>query len=381
MKDTSAFYDTLPRLASFEALTDPASYVRLPDDWVLGTADIVGSTKAIAEGKYKSVNMVGAAVISAQINTSDGQAFPYIFGGDGAAFAVPPERAETAARALASVQLWARDAFDFDLRAAMVPVATIRAAGFDVSVARHQVSEEVDYAMFSGGGVSWAEARMKAGEFAVTPAEAGNEPDLTGLSCRWAPMRARNGRIVSVVVQPVEGAGSSEFARVADAIIAIAHTLERDGHPIPIAGAGVSWPPAGLETEVQAFRGKASYAGHKAKLLMETFIAWAVLKSGIKLGDFKPAEYRQSVGRNADFRKFDDGLKMTLDCDSATLARLEEVLVDAQNRNVIDFGLFEQDEAMMTCIVPSAMKGDHVHFVDGAAGGYTQAAARMKSRL
>ena len=36
---------------------------------------------------------------------------------------------------------------------------------------------------------------------------------------------------------------------------------------------------------------------------------------------------------------------------------------------------------MMTCIVPSAMKGDHVHFVDGAAGGYTQAAARMKSRL
>ena len=115
MKDTSAFYDTLPRLASFEALTDPASYVRMPDDWVLGTADIVGSTKAIAEGKYKSVNMVGAAVISAQLNTSNGQAFPYIFGGDGAAFAVPPERAETAAKALASVQLWARDAFGFSL--------------------------------------------------------------------------------------------------------------------------------------------------------------------------------------------------------------------------------------------------------------------------
>ena len=32
----------------------------------------------------------------------------------------------------------------------------------------------------------------------------------------------------------------------------------------------------------------------------------------------------------------------------------------------------------MTCIVPSITESNHVHFVDGAAGGYALAAKRLK---
>ena len=35
----------------------------------------------------------------------------------------------------------------------------------------------------------------------------------------------------------------------------------------------------------------------------------------------------------------------------------------------------------MTCIVPSPMTRDHMHFVDGAAGGYAEAASRLKEKL
>jgi len=35
---------------------------------------------------------------------------------------------------------------------------------------------------------------------------------------------------------------------------------------------------------------------------------------------------------------------------------------------------------MMTCIVPSIMDDNHVHFIDGASGGYTQAATGIKAR-
>ncbi|MFT5067421.1 MAG: hypothetical protein ACI9TA_003048 [Reinekea sp.] len=82
---------------------------------------------------------------------------------------------------------------------------------------------------------------------------------------------------------------------------------------------------------------------------------------------------------NADFRKFDDGLKMTIDCDAATVTDLREILDVAVQAGIIRYGLHEQDEAMMTCIVPSAMQNDHVHFIDGASGGYTQAAAAIKA--
>ena len=48
----------------------------MPGDWALGVADIVDSTGEIARGRYKTVNMVGAAVISAMINALKGQEFP-----------------------------------------------------------------------------------------------------------------------------------------------------------------------------------------------------------------------------------------------------------------------------------------------------------------
>jgi hypothetical protein len=34
----------------------------------------------------------------------------------------------------------------------------------------------------------------------------------------------------------------------------------------------------------------------------------------------------------------------------------------------------------MTCFVPTAGTSDHLHFIDGAAGGYALAARAMKSR-
>tara|TARA_B110000908_G_scaffold172058_1_gene237351 strand:- start:3080 stop:3499 length:420 start_codon:yes stop_codon:yes gene_type:complete len=98
-----------------------------------------------------------------------------------------------------------------------------------------------------------------------------------------------------------------------------------------------------------------------------------------EIGGFDPKKYKQDVSGNANFRKFDDGLKMTIDCDAATVADLRALLDTAAQAGTIRYGLHEQDEAMMTCIVPSAMQNDHVHFIDGAAGGYTQAAAAIKA--
>jgi hypothetical protein len=33
----------------------------------------------------------------------------------------------------------------------------------------------------------------------------------------------------------------------------------------------------------------------------------------------------------------------------------------------------------MTCIVPSIVRDDHFHFIDGADGGYTRAAEAIKA--
>jgi hypothetical protein len=43
--------------------------------------------------------------------------------------------------------------------------------------------------------------------------------------------------------------------------------------------------------------------------------------------------------------------------------------------------LHRQDAAMMTCFTPAATRSDHVHFIDGARGGYASAATALKAAL
>lgn len=377
--DDTQFYDNVPPSSDFAGLVGRDRFTPLPDDWVIGTADIVDSTGHIARGRYKTVNMVGASVISAMVNAMAGRVFPYVFGGDGASFAVAGDDTDRARGALAAIRTWARHEFGIEMRAALVPVDQIRAAGRDVRVARFAASAGVDYAMFSGGGMAWAEDQMKAGQFSVDPAPADVLPDLTGLSCRWSNLKPDNGIILSMVVLPATGTSGADFATVARQVLTLSEGLSRNGHPVPQQGPSVRYPPPGLALEAQATHGHKPLIRRKIELLVGNLLAWMFFRTGIKAGEFDPVHYAAMVSANADFRKFDDGLKMTLDCDADTRDRITVVLDAAQSQGLIRYGLFEQDEAMVTCFVPSVTADDHVHFVDGAAGGYTQAAARIKS--
>ena len=376
------FYRTVPRFERFADVADPARYRPLPDDWLIGVADVVNSTGAIAAGRYKAVNIVGAGVISAVLNARGGAPFPFVFGGDGAAFAVPETARPAVEPAIAAMRIWAEEEIGLSLRAALIPVTDIRAAGRDVAVARFGASADCDYAMFTGGGIAWAEARMKAGAYSIAPAPPGSRPDLAGLSCRWLPIEARQGEIVSLIVVPAEGGDPAAFAALVRNIVAIVEeTTERQGHPVPADGLPFIWPPQGAGFEARAQRaGIPVWIGYGI-VLIKALIPWLLQLTGQRLGRFDPATYRAQATRNTDFRKFDDGLRLTLDCRADVIARLDVLLERAQIDGIADFGLHRQDRALMTCIVPSPFRTDHMHFVDGAAGGYARAAEMLKDAI
>src|ERR1700682_4518647 len=119
-----------PGFGGFCSLRHPALYSPLPDDWPIGIADVVESTKAIAEQRYKAVNMAGAAVIAAVTNALEGREFPFVFGGDGASFAVSPDDFGRAREALAATATWVKEDLDLAMRVALVPVTAVRAQGF-----------------------------------------------------------------------------------------------------------------------------------------------------------------------------------------------------------------------------------------------------------
>ena len=375
------FYNQIKPFSDFTRVTELELYQSLPDDWLVGVADVVDSTGAIEAGLYKTINTIGASIIAAQFNIPGKKQFPYVFGGDGAAFAIWPSRRDAAEKALMAVKRWAHEEFNMALRVALVPVRDIRAEGLDVAVARFQVSGGVDYAMFRGGGVVWAEQKMKDGVYQLEMAAEGIQPNLTGLSCRWTPLVPKRGMVLSVLASANPDAAPGIYREKIHELLELVHHLERDGHPVPIEGPTTSWQPKGVTQEAHASRGKQPYWRRLIELRIRVFIAWLFFLTNTSTSEIDPDAYRAEVSSNTDFRKFDDGLKLTLDCDEPMAIKIEALLEKASKQGILYYGTYRQKEAMMTCIVPSTATNDHMHFVDGASGGYARASIMLKKSL
>lgn len=375
-------YRDLPVFDAFDRVSDPAIYTPFPDDWQIGVADVVNSAEALSAGRYKAVNMAGASIVAAVKNALGGLAFPFVFGGDGCVLVVPADAGDKVRSAMAATARYVADELDLTLRVGMMSVAAVRAAGRDLRVARYAASNEAVYAMLSGGGASYAEDELKQGRIAIPSEPDGARPDLSGLSCRFAPIPSRRGIVLSLFVTAAEESTTSSFRQAANDIIEITRAEERGGHPLPLDGPEFSVHPSLFRFEAAATR---RFRGHffltLARVTAEQIIATVLSRSGRKLGSLDVRHYRRWVTRNSDFRKFDDGLKMTLDCTPATADRIQAYLAEAEGRRIVDYGLHRQDGALITCLVPSVLDDDHLHFLDGGGGGYAFAAKARKERL
>jgi hypothetical protein len=302
-----------------------------------------------------------------------------MFGGDGARFLVAAEDGDRARDAMARTASWARTHLALDLRVGMAPIGAVRAAGHDVRVARYAASPYADYAMFSGGGIEWVEQQLKSGDFHLAPAPTDAPPDLTGLSCQWGAVESKNGVILSLIVKPKDGVTPAAFAELIQDLLAMLEQTSRL-NPLPSDGPDFTWPGRRLAQHVRINRtpdGSAIMAHLRATVTAA--IAWTLFKTGWRLGRFDPTHYRRVMVENTDFRKYDDGLMMTVDCTEAIATALERRLDDAERAGIARFGLHRQDTAVMTCIVPSLLHDGHLHFLDGGGGGYAEAAGRLEA--
>lgn len=377
--DTVRFWTGLPAFSRFEDITDRSSFTPVPDGWTIGLADVEASTRAIAAGRYKRVNTAGAAVVSAVSNALGHLDFPFLFSGDGASFAVAPSDAAAAADALAATVSWVGEALDLPLRGATLPIRAIRDAGRDVRVGRFAASPNASYAMFSGGGLAWAEERLKAGTLPTVEARPGARPDLTGLTCRFQVHKAKHGLILSVLVRPTTSVDDPQFRTLVREVLALAEAGPDMGRPLPRFE-----PLAALTVETNRVQARLHRkVGEPMPLswlrsIGGTLAAVLFLGTGATVGKFSAKRYLRDIVENSDFRKYDDGLMLTLDCSPMLADAVEARLARAEVEGVARFGLHRQPAATVTCVVPSATRSDHVHFIDGASGGYAEAARALK---
>jgi len=382
--DSTSFYAALPGFAEFDAFTDFAAYAPVPEDWVVLCGDIRGSTRAIAEGRYKAVNMVGAAVITAVLNACEGIDVPFVFGGDGGAVVVPGAVRDAAVAALRRLQGYSEAGFGLGLRAAAVPVARLRAEGADVRVRKFTLGPGNALAMFAGGGIERAEEILKTApenDPALLTPDATTSPDLDGLSCRWEPLEAARGQMIALMVQPCDRQRAGEVFR--ETLAALADILGgaiADFAPVTDRTLRFRWPPRGLRLEARATAGRVGFLrAYSWALLSSALQAWCEWR-GRRIGPYDAPRYRAELKAQTDYRKYDGMLRTVLDVTPDQAARIEAWLDGQFRRRRLVYGLHRDHRALMTCLVFSLERGEHVHFVDAAGGGFARAAEDFKLR-
>jgi hypothetical protein len=284
----------------------------------------------------------------------------------------------------------ARDGFDLGLRVGLVSMRDVRAAGHDVRVARVRLSDRFALAAFWGDGLAWVEKTIKDPKAGARYLLEGDvEPDLhafDGLECRWRGVPSEPGETLALLVLatgPSAAAQTRTFAEALAKLREIFGDQAGGGHPISVSQLQIAHGAAAYEGETRVHRSQAG-GWHRA------LFRWRIRLEGI-LGDWlmrhrvktRPADwgrYKEQLVGNSDYQKFDGTLRMVLSSSPAQRATLVAWL-DARHRaGELAYGLHIAKEALVTCLI-FEREGGHLHFIDGADGGYARAAADLKVQL
>jgi hypothetical protein len=267
------------------------------------------------------------------------------------------------------------------LRVGLAEVAALRRCGSEVQVARFEPTPGNHFGVFAGGGVSLLEAAVRgrtrpdlAALAAIPEALDDRQPvDLTGLSCRWAPLQSRHGKMLALIVHgaPDAGAVHAEVLRLAG--------LDGDPRPARLDTLVNAWPPKHFMLEARARRRGGWLPWWGLRVLGETLFAHGLFRTGRHAGAFDPQRYRDEITTNTDFCRCDGTLCFVVDCALPRIEAIRGYLAAGAAAQGFEWGLDVSDTALMTCLVTHASEGLHVHFVDGGGGGYTQAARQMKA--
>ena len=323
------FYASLPLFRDFTEVMDPGLFTPLPADWVVGVADVVQSTKAIAENRYKAVNMAGAAVIVAVTNALGDRDFPFVFGGDGASFAVP-------ARGRAAGAPGAGRDRDLGAGGPRSDLADRHGAGRGHSRAGPRrprralcaVGEHLDRDVLGrrhGLGrlrdEAWrdrARRRRRPARIPTCPgcrAATRKSRPRAGSCCRSWSRRGRRRR----------PRRSARRSRRSPASSRKPPTRRGRCRASGCASPGRR-PGADLEARASRRAGESVVAAQDQGAGAGRCLRSSSCVSTSRSGSFIPAKYTRELIDNSDFRKFDDSLRMVLDCTPALADEIERHL-------------------------------------------------------
>lgn len=387
MAESADFYANLPVIEDFFDASNQENFHPLPNDWYVAVTDIVNSTDAISNNRYKSVNILGASPIVGIMNVTDRDTIPFTFGGDGASFCLPPHLLNDTRRILGGSKTIGEREYDLDLRAAIIPISHIRTQGYDIRVARYRASEFYIQAIFSGGGLTFAEELLKKSDserFRVPTLEDPKTVDFSGLECRWQKVNQPKNEVITMMIKcnPSIDQPQKIYEQVLQEMRST-FGFDHKTNPInvPELTMTLSFSKLMDEARIRTFgQGWLKRIGYILKVQLQTVIGKLLMTLNYETAATNWSLYKSDLALNSDHRKFDDMLRVVISGSKSQRQEFEAFLQKQFNDGKLAYGMHLADAAMITCMVFQYHR-DHIHFVDGSGGGYVSAAQQLKKQL
>jgi hypothetical protein len=374
------FYNRLPvnQLSLGELLTEEHLFYRIPENWHVLLTDVKGSTRAVTEGKHETVNLVATGSMVAVLNIAYKQniSIPFFFGGDGATFLVPPVILEPVLKALLQYQQNTAENFALALRVGHVPVEDIYKNGCHLTISKLKTSDLFSIPVALGNGLAWAEKIIKGDDYLLAPLSGQDALlDMSGFECSWDRIKPPEqfDEVVSLLVLATNAAKQAPvFKKVADVIDTVYGDPEKR-KPITESQLKLKRTLQKIGNEMRGKFGRYNLlylAGTWMKLLLGPF--YFKTRAG--------KTYLKQLVQLSDTLVIDGRIGTVISGTPTQRSALITALDGLEAGGEIVYGLYVSKESVLSCYVRNRNE-KHVHFVDGADGGYTRAAMMLKQKL
>jgi hypothetical protein len=375
------FEAQIPRFESLEAMLQPQAFAALPESWWVVVADVVDSTRAIHKGGYRDVNAVGGSTIAAVLNAVKPEKIPFVFGGDGASFCVPPHCIESVKKALRGCQEMAQEALRLELRVGLVPNSALSC---EVRISRYVPNAILTQYFFIGGGMEEADALVKQDQRYHLSGNTPSEADFSGFECRWNQVPSAQEVTFSLLVKS-RLKDERESLRLYEELQRLLFEVlgEQHHHPLNLSGLSLSLNADKLKAEwASKTLGKSGierwYRRQLIRLQNLLGMYWMRFGKTVKGVDW--GRYKSDLIANSDYRKLDDMYRTVMAGDRQSVASLLVWLEQAYQQGRLFYGCHQTHSAIVTCLVFQTGV-NHVHFVDASEGGYAMAAKQLKAQM
>jgi len=374
------FYSNLPihKMPLHQLLIKNQLFEKVVASWCVIITDIKHSTAAVNSGQHENVNLIATGSIVAVLNIAfkANISVPFFFGGDGATFIVPPSIVDDVMKSLLKYRDNTLQNFNLDLRTGIMPVEEIYKQGYRLNICRFSSAGTFSIPIVLGDGLAYAEQIIKGENYLLADHDtASDEIDLSGMQCRWDKIEPpeNSDEVVTLIVI------ASEIEQQAIAFSKVIHHLDKI-YGTPEKRQPISVSKLIFKTSFNSLGKEMKHRIGKIKLF-ELLKSWLINIYGyIYFRTERGKRYLKQLVEMSDTLVIDGRINTVITGTAQQRLILQKELNQLEKNNEILYALYVSGESIMSCYVRD-LEDDHIHFVDGADGGYTQAAGILKQKI